>query len=312
MFKPINSLASPRFTGVRTFMRLPTNQDLDQADVAIVGVPFDTGVSFTPGARFGPAALRDASIILKPYCPMTEVNIFDHLSVFDFGDIDTVPGYMEESFTKIEAGVTEICKSGTMPVIMGGDHSISLPILRGLVKEKGPVAMVHFDSHSDTLPDYFGKPFNHGTPFYWALEEGLILPEKSTQIGIRGPLYDRDAMNYPKEKGLKIITGPELHELGIETVVKKVRERIAGAPVYLTFDIDFLDAAFAPGTGTPEVGGFSSYEAIKLLIAICAGQQLLGMDLVEVLPAADPSGVTALAGVSLIHAFLAAVAKNKI
>jgi agmatinase len=311
MFKPVNSLESPRFTGVRTFMRLPNSQNLNDADIAIVGVPFDSGVSFIPGARFGPAALRDASIILKPYCPMTQINIFDHISVLDFGDINTVPGYMEESFANIEAGVADICKSGTMPVVMGGDHSVSLPILRGLVKEKEPVALVHFDSHSDTLPDYFGKPYNHGTPFYWALEEGLILPEKSTQIGIRGPLYDKDAMDYPKEKGMEIITGPDLHELGVEVVVEKVRQRIAGAPVYVTFDIDFLDAAFAPGTGTPEVGGFSSYEALKLLIAICADQQLLGMDLVEVLPAADHGGVTALAGVSLIHAFLAAVARNK-
>lgn len=311
MYKPVNSLKSPRFAGVRTFMRLPHGNDLGKADVAIVGVPFDSGVSFTPGTRFGPAAMRDASIILKPYCPIMDVDIFEHLSVLDYGDIDTVPGYMEESFAKIEDGIADICKTGTIPMIMGGDHSISLPILRGLVKEKGPVALVHFDAHSDTIPDYFGKPFNHGTPFYWALEEGLILPEHSTQIGIRGPLYNKEALDYVKGKGVSVISGPQVHEQGISATVEQIRQRIDGMPVYVTFDIDFLDAAYAPGTGTPEVSGFTSYEGIKLLMDTCRGQNLLGMDLVEVMPAGDPSGITALAGVTLMHAFLCALAKNK-
>lgn len=310
-YKPVDSLQSPRFSGVRTFMRLPHGQGLSDADVAVFGVPFDSGVSLRPGARFGPAAIRDESIILKPYCPLTDVNIVENISVLDYGDVDTIPGYIEESYDKMEEKMVEICRAGVIPVCMGGDHSISLPLLRGLTKELGePVALLHFDAHSDTIPGYFGKKYNHGTPFYWAIEEGLIKPENSIQVGIRGPLYSKDALDYPKEKGLKIITGPELHDLGVTDAIKAIRERISGHPVYISFDVDFLDAAYAPGTGTPEIGGFTTHQALQLMVGSCLGMDLKGMDLVEVLPAQDNAGITALAGASLIHLFLASVAKG--
>lgn len=312
-YKPVDSLKSPRFSGVRTYMRLPHGTGLEKADVAVFGVPFDTGTSFCPGARFGPAAIRDASSILKPYCPLTDVNIVENISVLDYGDIDTVPGYMDDSFEKIEAGMVKICEAGVIPLGMGGDHSITLPLLRGLTKVHGePMALLHFDAHSDTISDYFGRDYNHGTPFYWAIEEELIKPEHSIQVGIRGPLYSKDALDYPKNKGLEIITGPQLHDIGLSETIKHVRDRINGQPVYVSFDIDFLDAAYAPGTGTPEIGGFTTHQALQLMAGCCLGMTLKGMDLVEVMPAQDNAGITALAGASLMHVFLAQVAKNRV
>ncbi len=311
-YQPADSLASPRFSGVKTFMRLPHGDPLEYADVAIFGVPFDSGVSFRPGTRFGPAAIREASSILKPYCPLSGVDIFEYLSVLDIGDIDTVPGYIEESFARIEQRMEEICAQDVIPVGMGGDHSISLPLLRGLVKTLGrPVSLLHFDAHSDTLPEYFGQKYNHGTPFYWALEEGLIDPHHSIQIGIRGPLYSEHALDYPKRKGMEVISGPELHELGVKRVAEIARKRLQGQPVYLTFDIDFLDAAYAPGTGTPEIGGVTTHEALQLMLRCASGMDLQGMDLVEVMPTHDPAGITALAGASFIHLFLALLAQNR-
>ena len=280
------------------------------ADVAVFGVPFDTGTSFRAGTRFGPAAIRDASIILKPYCPLTDINITENLSILDYGDIDTVPGYFDESYEKIEAEIIKICQAKVLPVCMGGDHSISLPILRGLTKVQGkPVTLLHFDAHSDTISGYFGRDFNHGTPFYWAIEEGLIDVNHSIQVGIRGPLYSRDSLDYPRKKGLKIITGPQLHEMGVREAVNVIRERISNQPVYVSFDIDFLDAAYAPGTGTPEIGGFTTHQALQLMVGSCLGMDLLGMDLVEVMPGQDNGGITALAGASIMHVFLALVAK---
>lgn len=311
-YKPVNSLKSPRFTGVRTYMRLPHGSDLSQADVAIYGVPFDSATSYRAGARFGPAAIREASSILKTYCPILGIDLSDELSILDVGDFETCPGYIEQSFDQIEQQMTALCEAGVIPVGMGGDHSITLPLLRGLTKvHGGPVALLHFDAHSDTASDYFGQPYNHGTPFYWAIEEGLILPEQSVQVGIRGSLYARDSLDYPLSKGMRIISGPELHEIGVKQAVTAIRERIGNSPVYVSFDIDFLDAAYAPGTGTPEVGGFTTYEAQRLLIDSCQGMNLQGMDLVEVLPAHDCAGITAMAGASLMHAFLTVLAKNR-
>lgn len=312
VYQPVDSLKSPRFSGVRTFMRLPHGTQLEGADVAVFGVPFDTGTSFRAGTRFGPAAIRDASIILKPYCPLTDVDIFENLSVLDYGDIDTVPGYIEDSFTKMEEGMADICRAGVIPLGMGGDHSISLPLLRGLTKvHGGPVALLHFDAHSDTIPGYFGRDYNHGTPFYWAIEEGLIKTEHSLQVGIRGPLYSKDALDYARNSGMEVITGPQLHDMGVKEAVKAIRSRISGQPVYVTFDVDFLDAAYAPGTGTPEIGGFTTHQALQLVVGACQGMDLKGMDVVEVMPVQDNAGITALAGASIMHVFLAAIAKGR-
>ena len=185
---PVNSLASPRFCGVRTFQRLPHSADCSGNDFAVLGVPFDTATSYRPGCRFGPAAIRDASSILKSYHSVLDVDIFEHCQGVDAGDVDIIPGYLDESFERIEAAVAGVLDAGAVPVIMGGDHSITLPELRAVAKRHGPVALLHFDAHSDTGDDFFGKPYTHGTTFHWAIEEGLILPEQSTQAGIRGPL----------------------------------------------------------------------------------------------------------------------------
>lgn len=306
-----NSLQSPRFCGIRTFMRQGLQESPEGMDVALVGVPFDSGVSYRPGARFGPAALREASTILKPYCPVLDVDIQQWLTIADYGDIDTVPGYMAESLDLIRDGLTPFFRSGAVPVVMGGDHSITLGVLRAVKAALGPVALVHFDAHSDTIPEYYGKPYNHGTPFYHAISEGLILPEHSTQVGIRGPLYSREALDWPRSQGLRIIMGEEVHRRGVESVAREVLERVAGQAVYVSFDIDFLDASCAPGTGTPEVEGFTSYEGLSFMRAICPQCNLVGMDLVEVLPDRDVSGITALAGASVIHSFLASLALQK-
>lgn len=309
---PVNSLQSPRFCGIRTFMRQPAaTGETPQADVSVIGVPFDSGVSYRPGTRFGPAAIREASTLLKPYSPELDVDVNESFTIADHGDIDTIPGYMEDSFAAITNSLKPFFASKTLPVILGGDHSISLANLRAVHAVKGPVALLHFDAHSDTIPSYYGKPYNHGTPFYWALKEGLILPQHSTQIGIRGPLYSRSALDWPRQQGLRIIMGHEAHAMGLEAVIREALARIGDAPVFLSFDIDFLDAAYAPGTGTPEVEGFTTYEAMTLVRGICSKCRAVGMDLVEVLPDKDVAGITALAGASVVFAFLAAQAAWK-
>ncbi|WP_279130769.1 agmatinase [Bilophila wadsworthia] len=309
---PVNSLASPRFCGVRTFQRLPHSADCSGNDFAVLGVPFDTATSYRPGCRFGPAAIRDASSILKSYHSVLDVDIFEHCQGVDAGDVDIIPGYLDESFERIEAAVAGVLDAGAVPVIMGGDHSITLPELRAVAKRHGPVALLHFDAHSDTGDDFFGKPYNHGTTFHWAIEEGLLLPEQSTQAGIRGPLYSRSSLDYAKGKGMRVISGWELHDIGVDETIRIMRERIRpGTPVFVTFDIDFLDAAYAPGTGTPEIGGFTTHEALKLILGVCPGQRLVGMDLVEVLPDTDSAGITSFAAAGIMHAFLACLAANK-
>lgn len=312
MGKPVNSLHSPRFCGVRTFQRLPHAEHPEGNDFAVYGVPFDTATSYKPGCRFGPAAIREASTILKSYNSVLDVDIFEHLDGVDCGDIDIVPGYTEDSFERIQNGLAPCMDSGAVPVIMGGDHSITLPVLRAVAQRHGPVALLHFDAHSDTGSDYFGKPYNHGTTFHWAIEEGLVLPQQSTQIGIRGPLYARDSLQYAHAKGLGLISGWELHDIGVQKAVERARERIEpGVPVYVSFDIDFLDAAYAPGTGTPEIGGFSSHQALQLVLGTCSGLHLVGMDMVEVLPESDHASITSYAAAGIMHAFISVLACNR-
>lgn len=312
MGKPVNSLLSPRFCGIRTFQRLPHSQEAKGNDFAILGIPFDTATSYKAGCRFGPAAIREASGILKSYNSVLDVDIFEHLEGVDCGDVDIIPGHLDESFERIEAGVSKVMADGAVPVIMGGDHSITLPILRAVAAKRGPVALVHFDAHSDTGNDFFGKPYNHGTTFYWAIEEGLMLPEQSTQLGIRGPLYSRSSLDYARSKNFQVISGWDLHGMGMDKAAQKTLARIKpNTPVFVTFDIDFLDAAYSPGTGTPEIGGFTSHEALRLMLAICPGLNLAGMDLVEVLPDTDCAGITSFAAAGIMHAFISALALNK-
>lgn len=309
---PVNSLVSPRFCGIRTFQRLPHTADAGGNDFAVLGVPFDTATSYKSGCRFGPAAIREASSILKSYNSVLDVDIFEHLQGVDLGDVDIIPGHLEESFQRIEQGVARVLEQGAVPIVMGGDHSITLPELRAVAAVHGPVALLHFDAHSDTGNDFFGKPYNHGTTFYWAMEEGLILPEQSTQAGIRGPLYSRSSLDYARGRGMRVIDGWELHHMGMDTAIAAMRQRVQpGTPVFVSFDIDFLDAAYAPGTGTPEIGGFTSFEALKLMLGVCRHQKLVGMDLVEVLPDTDHGDITSFAAAGIMHAFISCLASNK-
>jgi agmatinase len=306
-YEPANSFETPRFSGVRTFMRLPNNQDLQNADAAIVGAPFDTGASFRVGARFGPEGIRSVSHLLRPYNPGQDVIIFDHLSVVDYGDVPVVPGFLEESYERIAAGLEEVHRAGVVPIVLGGDHSIALPELRAAAAVHGPLALVQFDSHADTWDAYFEKKYNHGTVFRRAVEEGLLEPSRSIQIGMRGSLYDGDDLESSRELGFELITTDGVRELGVAATAERIHGRVGGAKVYVSFDVDFVDPAFAPGTGTPEVGGFTSREAQEFLRAL-AGLNIVGCDVVEVYPQYDPAQVTALLAANAAYELLSLIA----
>ncbi len=306
-YKPADSFETPRFSGVRTFMRLPNVQDLGNADAAIVGAPFDTGSSFRVGARFGPEGIRSASHLLRPYNPSQDVQIFDHLSVIDYGDMPVVPGFIEESYASIQDGLEEIHRAEVVPIVLGGDHSIALPELRAAAAVHGPLALVQFDAHADTWDAYFGKKYNHGTVFRRVVEEGLLNPSRSIQIGMRGSLYEPGDLEASLELGLDLVTTDEVREVGIAEVISRIQERVGDAKTYLSFDVDFCDPAYAPGTGTPEVGGFTSREAQEFLRGL-AGLQVVGGDVVEVYPAYDPADITAFLGANAAYEILSLVA----
>ncbi len=307
-YEPANSFETPRFSGVRTFMRLPNVRDLENADAAIVGAPFDTGASFRAGARFGPEGIRSMSHMLRPYNPSQDVSIFDHLSVIDYGDVPVVPGFIEESHETIASGLEEIHRAGVVPIVLGGDHSVALPELRAAACVHGPLALVQFDSHADTWDAYFGKKHNHGTPFRRAVEEGLVKPESSIQVGMRGSLYDSGDLEASRELGFEVITTDEVREMGLERTIERIRERIGDVKVYVSFDVDFCDPAYAPGTGTPEVGGFTSREAQELVRGL-SGVELAGCDVVEVYPSYDgPGQITSLLAANVAYELLSLIA----
>ncbi len=307
-YEPANSFQTPRFSGVRTFMRLPNVRDLQNSDVAIVGAPFDTGASFRVGARFGPEGIRSASHLLRPYNPSQDISIFEHLSVVDYGDVPVVPGFIEESYERITAGLEEIHRAGVVPIVLGGDHSIALPELRAAAAVHGPLALVQFDSHADTWDAYFGKKYNHGTVFRRAVEEGLLVAEHSIQVGMRGSLYDSGDLQVSRELGFDLVTTDAVRKLGVGETIARIRERVGDAKVYVSFDVDFVDPAFAPGTGTPEVGGFSSREAQEFVRGL-AGTRIVGCDVVEVYPQYDgPGQVTALLAANIAFEFLSQIA----
>ena len=309
-YEPADSFETPRFSGVRTFMRLPNTQDLDNADAAIVGAPFDTGATFRGGARFGPEGIRSVSHLLRRYNPSLGVVIFDHLSVIDYGDVPVVPGYIEASYDRISEGLEPIHRAGVVPIVLGGDHSIALPELRAAAAVHGPLALVQFDSHPDTWDAYFGQKHTHGTPFRRAIEEGLLDTSRSIQVGMRGSIYDEGDWNDAKEMGFDLVPTDEVRELGIPAVIVRIRERVGDAKVYVSFDVDFVDPAFAPGTGTPEIGGFTSREAQEFVRGL-VGLDIVGCDVVEVYPAYDPAGITALLAANVAHEFLSLIALKK-
>ena len=309
-YYPADSLKSPRFCDVRTFMRLPNVKTTEDVDFAVIGIPFDTACSFRTGSRFGPAAIRDMSVTIRPYNINLGINAFDYLSGVDYGDIPVIPGYIEDTYEQIENELKPILDAGIIPICLGGDHSITLGELRAIAKKYGPVALVHFDSHLDTIDSYFGKKYNHGTPFKRAWEEGLIDTSHSIQVGIRGNLYSPDDINDSVDLGFKVITANEVHKLGIEEVGRQIRERVGDKLAFFTFDIDFVDPAYAPGTGTIEVGGFTSYETLAL-IRETKGIQFIGFDIVEVLPAFDPNQITAFLAANVAFEFISMIALHK-
>jgi agmatinase len=291
-------------------MRLPNTQDLENSDVAIVGAPFDTGATFRAGARFGPEGIRSASHLLRRYNPSLDVVIFEHLSVIDYGDVPVVPGYIEQSYRKIAEGLEPIHRAGVIPIVLGGDHSIALPELRAAAAVHGALALVQFDSHPDTWDTYFGEKHTHGTPFRRAVEEGLLLPERSIQVGMRGSIFDSGDWNDARELGFELISTDEIRELGIEETMARIRQRVGDAKTYVSFDVDFVDPAFAPGTGTPEIGGFTSREAQEFVRAL-AGINTVGFDVVEVYPQYDPAQITSLLAANVVHEFLSLTALGR-
>jgi agmatinase len=282
-------------------MRLPHLTELEGVDAAAVGIPFDTATSYRSGARFGPEAIRSASVLLRPYHPALEVEVLDELSVVDYGDLPVAPGDTEGTYRRIESGLAPLVEAGVFPLVLGGDHSITLAELRALARRHGPMALVQLDSHTDTWDEYFDQPYFHGTTFRRAVEEELIDATASVQAGMRGSLFSGGDLAEARAFGFEVIPSEELRALGPSGYARTVRERVGDRPVFFSFDIDFLDPAFAPGTGTPEIAGFSTAEAVGLLRAL-RGIRLVGADVVEVSPPYDGPGqptATAAANIAL-------------
>lgn len=314
VLRPVDGLITPRFAAPASFMRLPVRESADGIDIAILGIPFDGAVTNRPGTRHGPRALRDASTLMRRVHPVSLVEPYKLCRVADLGDAETNPVDVLKTLELVEARVATIRSTGAWVLGAGGDHLMSLPLLRGLKRaapETPPLGMIHFDAHSDTTDTYFGGTrYTHGTPFRRAVEEGILDPTRIVQIGIRGTLYETDDMEWAMSAGIRILRIEECEELGPAGVIAEARRVIGVGPAYLTFDIDSLDPAFAPGTGTPEVGGLTPREAMRMLRGL-RGLNLLGADLVEVSPPFDPSGNTALVGATLMFEILCLLAEAR-
>lgn len=291
---PVDSSQTPRFAGIATFARLPRLEDVGRSDVAVMGVPFDSGVSFRPGARFAPAAVREASRLLRPYHPGLDVSPFAELQVVDAGDVACNPFNIPEALDAVQASAASLLDAGSKIVTVGGDHTIALPMLREMHRVHGPVALLHFDAHLDTWDTYFGADYTHGTPFRRAFEEGLLDTEGLSHVGIRGPLYSKDDLTDDARMGFGIVTAMDVMNQGVPAVVQALKERVGDRPLYVSIDIDCLDPAHAPGTGTPEAGGMTSRELLAILRGL-AGCNLVSADVVEVSPAYDHADITAVA-----------------
>lgn len=309
-YEPLNSLEIPRFAEIKTFMRLPNVRTTEGVDYAVVGVPFDTGVTYRPGQRFAPSAIREISSLIKPYNVPQDINTVEILSGVDYGDISVNPGYIEDTYDRMVEGLLLLFESGVIPICLGGDHSITLGELRAAAKVHGPLALVHFDSHFDTIDEYFGKKYNHGTVFRRALEEGLIDVEHSIQVGMRGTFYSKKDLTDSRDLGFEVITSFEMRETGIEETIERIIKRVGDSKAFLTFDIDFVDPAYAPGTGTVEVGGWSGAEALHMVRSL-KDVDFVGYDLVEVLPAYDPSQITSFLAANIVFEFISLIALKK-
>ena len=311
MVGQVDAARVPRYTEPGTFARLPRHDQVAGSDVNIVGIPFDTGVSYRPGARFGPGHIRSSSKLLRPYNPALDVSPFATLQVVDQGDLAVNPFDIEEAISTIDTSITALGEDGASPLILGGDHTIALPMLRAMRKLHGqPIAVLHFDAHLDTWDTYFGAPYTHGTPFRRASEEGLIDMERSLHIGIRGPLYSRVDLEDDARLGFSIIRTDDYEVDGLPSVIERMRRRLAGGPVYVSVDIDVLDPAHAPGTGTPEAGGMTSRELLHTLRAL-SGLDIVGADIVEVSPAYDHAEITGIAAAHVAYELLSVLAVNR-
>ena len=308
---PVDSLKVPRFAEPSTFARLPRLDQVDRFDVAVLGVPFDAGVTYRPGARFGPRAVRDASRLLRAYHPGLDVEPFGVQQVVDAGDVACNPFDIQESILAIEEAGTALLVEGERVLTIGGDHTIALPLLRTVKRKHGPVGLLHFDAHLDTWDTYFGAPYTHGTPFRRAWEEGLLLDDHSMHVGIRGPIYAREDLADDARFGFTIVQAMDLETVGVGGVVDRIRDRLGDAPVYVSIDIDVLDPAHAPGTGTPEAGGLTSRELIGILRGL-AGSRIVGADVVEVSPAYDHAEMTGIAASHAAYELLGVFAKGRL
>jgi agmatinase len=309
-YGPADSLKSPRFTGPSTFARLPYVRDLDGVDIAITGVPFDTGTSYRVGGRFGPGAVREASMMLRPYNPNLGVAPFEVLSAIDYGDIAIVPGYIEPSYAAIEGALGGLAAAGVVPLLIGGDHACTLAHLRAMAAN-GPLAVIDFDAHTDAWDSYFGQKYNHGTWMRRAVEEGLVDVAHSIEVGLRGTLYGPDDWSVLRtELGLDYLSTEDLLAIGAPAAAERIRARVADRPTWLTFDIDVVDPGFAPGTGTPEPGGPSAHDMLTVVRGL-TGIDFVGFDVVEVIPAYDPAGQTAFLAANLAYQMLSLIALRR-
>lgn len=301
--QPMGGNEMPRFAGIATMMRLPLAADAQGLDVGFVGVPLDIGTSNRAGTRFGPRQIRAESVLLRPYNMATRAAPFDSLQVADLGDVATNPYDLKDSVRRIEAAYADIVATGCRPITLGGDHTIAWPILRALKARYGRLAVVHVDAHADVNEHMFGETIAHGTPFRRAVEDGLLQCERVTQIGLRGTGYSAEDFDWCRQQGFTVVPAEDCWHRSLVPLMAEVRERVGDAPVYLSFDIDGLDPSFAPGTGTPEIGGLSVMQALEIIRGL-RGLNLVGADVVEVSPPYDPAGTTALVAANLAYEML--------
>ncbi|MQA82586.1 MAG: agmatinase [Streptosporangiales bacterium] len=297
---PVDASRVPRYAGIATFARLPRIEDVSHADIAVLGVPYDSAVSYRPGARFGPAAVREASRLLRPYHQALDVSPFARAQVVDAGDVSANPYDITAALATVEARAREHLDADTSLVTVGGDHAIALPLLRAMARKHGPVALLHFDAHLDTWDTYFGERYTHGTPFRRAFEEGLLDTGALSHVGIRGPLYGKGDLADDERFGFGIVTAADVMRRGPDDIAAMLRERVGDRPLYVSVDIDVLDPAHAPGTGTPEAGGLTSRELLEILRGL-AGTNLVSADVVEVAPAYDHADITAVAASHVVY-----------
>jgi agmatinase len=302
----VDATQVPRYAGPATFAQLPEIDEVTDVDVAIVGVPFDTGVSYRPGARFGPAHVRESSRLLRPYNPSVDVSPFEKHQIADAGDIAVNPFDINEAITDIERGSRDLHERAKRVISIGGDHTIALPLLRAMAAKHGPISVVHFDAHLDTWNTYFGASYTHGTPFRRASEEGLIDREGSMHVGIRGPLYTDQDLDQDTDLGFEIFSSIEFDDIGVKGAIERIAARVEDRPMYVSIDIDVLDPAHAPGTGTPEAGGLTSRELLAVIRSF-SERSLVGADVVEVAPVYDHAQITGIAAAHVIYELLSAM-----